>query len=564
MLRPLVDSLYDSSRGSTDLINQAQNELSLLLAVLRTAETQLSFSSHHASPEIQKTLQSCHHALLDLQKLQGIEDLIFELSVMNANMMISSQNNVNRILRDFTEDIKSGKREAKVISSALDDTSSDSDRESAWGKLQQELQDAGIATELSSQDRDIIMSTFRKAVDQEDLLKNITSTPEVDEPINRLRSPAGPLAEPQALSQENGQSDKEVVTEKEENFPIPVAFEIQDTDDTSKHAWATITSPVDDFPIPVWTEPGLQSGDTDKQVVSTQPDWKQDKYIQLFGIQITTTRAYSFTRKRPSLMSRMKFKLTKSHDFIALIQMGGLYSIRCALEKGANVNTTNEENQTALMVAISFRHEDVVSLLLEWGAKTEKIGTHGETALGTAALRGLDDIAQRLLLHGTDPDSAKNVGKTALSQAAICGSLSMTRLLLDWGADPNAVSSNGATALACAADNGRIQTARLLLDRGAQVDKCGYPRRTPLFKAVQRGNIEMAELLLSSGADPNCQDSHKHSPMALAISLDRVEMVGIFCQHGSEFGANPIDATRISPPPARTSGGKSSAAYQYY
>ncbi|KAJ5139509.1 hypothetical protein N7448_002917 [Penicillium atrosanguineum] len=597
MLRPLVDSLYDSSRGSTDLINQAQNELSLLLAVLRTAETQLSFSSHHASPEIQKTLQSCHHALLDLQKLQGIEggvgpqgqisdirarfsDLIFELSVMNANMMISSQNNVNRILRDFTEDIKSGKREAKVISSALDDTSSDSDRESAWGKLQQELQDAGIATELSSQDRDIIMSTFRKAVDQEDLLKNITSTPEVDEPINRLRSPAGPLAEPQALSQENGQSDKEVVTEKEENFPIPVAFEIQDTDDTSKHAWATITSPVDDFPIPVWTEPGLQSGDTDKQVVSVwQPDTlpipvetnnRHNRTGNRTSISSSSASrsqppAPTLSRgKRPSLMSRMKFKLTKSHDFIALIQMGGLYSIRCALEKGANVNTTNEENQTALMVAISFRHEDVVSLLLEWGAKTEKIGTHGETALGTAALRGLDDIAQRLLLHGTDPDSAKNVGKTALSQAAICGSLSMTRLLLDWGADPNAVSSNGATALACAADNGRIQTARLLLDRGAQVDKCGYPRRTPLFKAVQRGNIEMAELLLSSGADPNCQDSHKHSPMALAISLDRVEMVGIFCQHGSEFGANPIDATRISPPPARTSGGKSSAAYQYY
>lgn len=73
--------------------------------VLATAETQLSFSSHRASPEFEKTLQSCHHALLDLQKLQAIgsgvgpqsqisdirarfSDLIFELSVMNANMMM--------------------------------------------------------------------------------------------------------------------------------------------------------------------------------------------------------------------------------------------------------------------------------------------------------------------------------------------------------------------------------------------------------------------------------------------------------------------------------------------
>ena len=107
MLRPLANSLYDSTCSSTDLMNQAQNELSLFLMVLATTETQLSFSSHCASPESEKTLRSCHHALLDLQKLQAIgsgsgvgpqsqisdirarfSDLIFELSVMNANMMM--------------------------------------------------------------------------------------------------------------------------------------------------------------------------------------------------------------------------------------------------------------------------------------------------------------------------------------------------------------------------------------------------------------------------------------------------------------------------------------------
>lgn len=486
-------------------------------------------------------------------------------------------------MRDFIEDIKSGKREAKVVSSALDDISSNSDQEHAWGKLQQELQDAGIAPELSSQDRDIIMSTFRRAADQDDHLKRIMSAPEVCEPIDRLRTSTDSLAEAQetrATRQENGRSDKEVVPEKEENFPIPVASELQDIDDSSKHALATITSPLDDFPIPVWTEPGLQSNGNDEHVVATwQPDTlpipvetdnrhsRAGSRTSMCSSSASNSQPSAFTLsrgKKPSLMSRVKFKLTKSHDFIALVQMGGLYSIRDALEKGANVNATNEVNQTALMVAISFGHEDVVSLLLEWGAKTEKMGSYGETALGTAALRGLDDIAQLLLVHGTDPDSAKNLGKTALSQAAICGSLSMTRLLLDWGADPNAVSSNGATALACAADNGRIQTAQLLLDRGAQVDKCGYPRRTPLFKAVQRGNIKMAELLLSSGADPNCQDSHKQSPMTLAIFLDRVEMVSMFHQHGFRFVVNPIDASHVSPPPTIASDGKSSAVYQYY
>lgn len=468
------------------------------------------------------------------------------------------------------------------MSTALDYTTSHGDQESAWEKLQQELQDAGIAPQLSSQDRDIIMSSLRKAVDQEDLLRKIIPTKEASDPINPIQPPSGPPTEPRATSQEVGHSDKEVVLTEEENLPIPVAFEIQDTDDTSKHAWATVTSPIDDFPIPVWTEPGSQSEDTDKQVVSA---WQADT----LKIPVETDRSHSQTgsrtsissssnsrsqpsapnlarKKKPSLMSRVKFKLTNSKDdFITLVQMGGHYSIKYALEKGANVNTTNEQNQTALMVAVYFGHEDVVSLLLEHGAKVEKMGNHGETALGTAALRGLDDIAQRLLLHGTDPDGAKNLGKTALSQAAICGSLSMTRLLLLHGADPNAVCSNGATALVCAADNGRIQTAQLLLERGAKVDKCGYPRRTPLFKAVSRGNIRMAELLLTFGADPNREDVHKQSPMTLAISLDRVEMVRIFRQHGFEPFANPIDAAGIPPPlPPKARDRKSNAVYQYY
>lgn len=105
VLRPLADSLYDSTRESTDLINQAQNELSLLLTVLGTAETQSSFLGDRENPELEKTLERCHHALLDLQKLQNcpgevgaqsqisdirarFSDLIFELSIANANMMM--------------------------------------------------------------------------------------------------------------------------------------------------------------------------------------------------------------------------------------------------------------------------------------------------------------------------------------------------------------------------------------------------------------------------------------------------------------------------------------------
>ncbi|KAJ5219390.1 uncharacterized protein N7498_001489 [Penicillium cinerascens] len=596
VLRPLADSLYDSTRESTDLINQAHNELGLLLTVLGTAETQSSFLGDRENPELEKTLERCHTTLLDLEKLQScseevgpqsqisdirarFSDLIFELSIANANMMISSQINVSRIVRGFIDDVKSGKREAKIVASALDDTSSSGDQESAWEKLQHELQDAGIAPQLTSQNRDIIMSTLRKAADQEELLKNITSTAQASDPVDLIQPPSDQVVEPQAASQEKGISDKEVIPKKEENFPIPVAFEIQDTDDSSKHAWATITSPMEDFPIPVLSEPSLMAQDTDKQVVplAWQPDTLpipvETENRRHSRASITSSSAFKSQQamptiargKKPSLMSRMKFKWNNSKDeFVALIQMGEVCSVKYALDKGADVNTMNSQGQTALMVAVSYGHEDVISLLLEYGAKMDKIGTHGETALGVAALRGFDDIAQLLLVHGTNPNCGKNMGKTALSQAAISGSLTVATLLLDCGADPNAVSSNGATALVCAADSGRMQISQLLLERGALVDKCGYPRRTPLFKAVQRGNIGMVELLLSSGADAHLQDVHKQTPMSLAISLGRDEIVSIFYQHGLENESHTTGATGVLHQPAGPGDVKSSAIYQYY
>lgn len=105
VVRPLADELYACSRG-TSLINQTQNELGLLLSVLSTAETQSGLLQQtKPNHEFEKTLESCYSTLLELQRLQqlngdgGIQDqineirakfsdLIFELSVMNADTMM--------------------------------------------------------------------------------------------------------------------------------------------------------------------------------------------------------------------------------------------------------------------------------------------------------------------------------------------------------------------------------------------------------------------------------------------------------------------------------------------
>lgn len=106
-IRLLTDSLYESTRGSMALTNQAQNELGLLLAVLSATETytsSLGVECVHIAV-LKKRLHSCHVVLLELQKLLlqpdalGVQSLVsdirarlssvtFGLTEVNLNMMM--------------------------------------------------------------------------------------------------------------------------------------------------------------------------------------------------------------------------------------------------------------------------------------------------------------------------------------------------------------------------------------------------------------------------------------------------------------------------------------------
>jgi ankyrin repeat protein len=461
-------------------------------------------------------------------------------------------------LQGYIEDVRAGKRESGIVASVLDDASPKSEKDEAWNKLQIELHDVGIVPEWSDQDHGYIISTLRHAVDKEHLLQGSSPPAKSSRAIKPALPPRNslynttPFGEQLTLplrSQENpekGLSDKEVLLSTE-NFPIPVAMELQDMEDTEKQAL-----PIEDYPIPVAMEPFFPANTNfDKQVVprenlpipvesETSIENSQENQSQNSSSMNGTTRPKSLIRcKKPSIVKRMRFKLTGSkEDFMTLIQMGGLYSIKLSLDKGANVDTINDAGETALMVAVSFGHKDIVELLLEYGANMDRRSNNGDTALGIAALMGREDLVQVLLGHSAHPDAGKGLGKTALSQAAAAGHESIVRLLLDRGADPNGLCTSGDTALSRAAFYGNVEVARLLLNRGAEVDKTAYPRKTPLWKAVHQGKTVMVSLLMEFLADPLQKDVHGQSPLSMASSLGHTEMIRIFQKYG--YHATPL------------------------
>ena len=80
---------------------------------------------------------------------------------------------------------------------------------------------------------------------------------------------------------------------------------------------------------------------------------------------------------------------------------GNLKRVRELVDNGANVNTRDEDGETALMWASCNNHLDIVKLLLEKGADASIKSSDGRTALKLALFqRCTKEIVDLLIAHG--------------------------------------------------------------------------------------------------------------------------------------------------------------------
>jgi|ERR1041385_5230329 ankyrin repeat protein len=119
-------------------------------------------------------------------------------------------------------------------------------------------------------------------------------------------------------------------------------------------------------------------------------------------------------------------------------QDGDLIAVKAFIADGANVNSRDKTGRTALLwVAPARDNPEMVKLLFEHGADVNISDNEGESALMIAASQSNPGIMTALIKAGAKVNAQNRKGETALMAAAARANVAEIKILLANGADLN-------------------------------------------------------------------------------------------------------------------------------
>lgn len=265
-------------------------------------------------------------------------------------------------------------------------------------------------------------------------------------------------------------------------------------------------------------------------------------------------------------------------------------------QHGSNINgAKSNSGKTALMIAAENGHEEVCRLLIEKGADVNISDQLGDSALSIAASNGLSNVCARLIKHGADVNKPVASGESLLQVAAQRGHAQTLELLFKHAAKPDPILING--LLTISVQDNLIEVCKVLVNHGAKFSKdniddalsCAvyhdnialwnyfttiYPGRLSIKNAqaalekaalygktnfcdflsqtynieltsaqatsgllyiARKGDIEACLFLINKGANLNATNDRGQTPLMLAVMSNNYELCELLIHSGADL-----------------------------
>ena len=210
------------------------------------------------------------------------------------------------------------------------------------------------------------------------------------------------------------------------------------------------------------------------------------------------------------------------------------------IKHGADVNATNKNNRTALMIACNMGNVDAIDVILNAGGNPNIADDDGGSCIQYAVDAGCSKtVLKTLINHGADVNVTNKNNTTALLLAIKKGNMDTIYVLLKAGANPHIANDNGFACIYCAVfENCSQDVLETIITHGADVNATDKNNETALMVACRKGNINTINVLLNAGANPNFADDSGYTCIHDVVdgygSKDVLETI---ISHGADVNA---------------------------